>query len=137
MLVVSCEETPSSCSARAYVVAKWIALEDNAAGFDLLSFTSEDGTPEELMIEVKAVTFAPVSFFFTRSEWEKAQQNPGRYVVHLWVLSGQLFRSMTVGELNAHIPTDCGSGMWQQVKVRVPLSSRWMPIESQDLGPPS
>lgn len=109
--------------------AQWIALQDNAAGFDVLSYMTDDADMAKLLIEVKSVVFPPVVFFVTRHEWDTAKENRKNYVVHLWITSRRLLRAISVDEMQQHIPTDNGLGQWQNVRVKVPLSADWIAVD--------
>jgi hypothetical protein len=47
----------------------WVGLDDNTAGYDVLSY--ELGTPDNTnkLIEVKSTIASPLRFFVTRNEW--------------------------------------------------------------------
>jgi hypothetical protein len=97
---------------------KWVAVDSNLAGYDLLSVVSrEDDRP--LRIEVKATsqTDKSASFFLSRGEWDCASSH-GDHVFHFWRLKPQP-RVTVVGKASmaSHIPRDFGSGAWKQVKV--------------------
>lgn len=101
---------------------RWIALDSNADGFDVLSSLSgADSAP--LCIEVKA-SRAGVhgDFYVTRHEWNIAQDLL-HFTLHLWDLSTSLPRLAVLGiqDLAMHVPHDEGQGCWDSV--RVPFSS--------------
>nr|WP_198046484.1 DUF3883 domain-containing protein [Cupriavidus taiwanensis] len=101
---------------------KWIALDSNLDGYDVLSCMGPDNTAT-LCIEVKASRVAKGGeFYLTRHEWETAQVLRN-YQLHLWDLSAIVLK-LAVVDLTAiavHLPTDCGGGNWDCV--RVPFSS--------------
>lgn len=97
---------------------EWIALIDNTAGFDILSYKkTEQFSLCELMIEVKACTYEPRHFILTRHEWLKAIENKDRYIFHIWNIVKDELIVLTVEQVLLHIPTDCGKGNWETVKI--------------------
>lgn len=92
---------------------KWVALDSNEDGYDVLSsLNAESRTP--MCIEVKASQLGVKgSFYLTRHEWETAESLL-HYCVHLWDLSFTTPR-LAVISLEAvaqHLPKDQGSGRW-------------------------
>lgn len=102
--------------------ARWIALDSNADGYDVLSSVSDsDGAP--LCIEVKASRAGLTGdFYVTRNEWDTAQDLLN-FAVHLWDLSASHPRLAVVDiqGLAAHVPHDKGEGRWESVCI--PFSS--------------
>lgn len=101
---------------------KWIALESNADGYDVLSQVSESDTGK-LCIEVKASTQGLAGqLHLTRHEWETAQSLL-RFSIHLWDLSKAAPKLATVGisEISEHVPDNRGDGSWESVCI--PFSS--------------
>lgn len=102
--------------------ARWIALDSNADGYDVLSSVSDnDGAP--LCIEVKASRAGLAGdFYVTRNEWDTAQDLL-HFAVHLWDLSASRPRLAVVDiqSLAAHMPHDEGEGRWESVCI--PFSS--------------
>lgn len=104
--------------ARTGVKPRWVAVDSNQDGYDVLSIrASED--PALLSIEVKASRGGTsASMHLTRHEWETALNRP-IHVFHLWDLLSVPPRLATVGmeEMCLHIPTDAGSGGWEKVEI--------------------
>jgi hypothetical protein len=99
---------------------KWVALDDNAAGYDVLSYERDSGKDDkEKYIEVKACVFSPTHFILSRNEWHFARANSGRASFHVWNLETEELFELTVDEMSAHIPEDCGNGVWQQLYVSI------------------
>jgi hypothetical protein len=97
---------------------RWIALESNLDGYDVLSCVASDNT-SALCIEVKASRIANgAELYLTRHEWETALTLE-RYVLHLWDLSAKEPRLAVIdlSAVGAHIPSDCGGGKWDCVQV--------------------
>ena len=97
---------------------RWVALDNNGAGYDLLS-SVDAGSTNDLPIEVKAsdLHFEAAAFFLTRHEWETlVLTNHAR--IHLWTFdpAPRLF-VIGVDDIKHHIPADCGSGEWQNVRI--------------------
>lgn len=98
---------------------RWVAIESNADGYDVLSsVASDDRTP--LAIEVKTTTMGITGqMILTRHEWETAN-NSAAHRFHLWDVSrGSSPRLAEVGleSMLLHIPADQGDGRWLDIAV--------------------
>jgi hypothetical protein len=99
-----------------------VALEDNLAGYDVLSYDVVGGLVSPRLIEVKSTKVKPIKFFLSRSEWNEAQKRIGGYFFYIWYLGSsppELF-IRTVTQVSESVPTDRGSGAWQNVVITVP-----------------
>ena len=102
---------------------EWLGLDDNFAGYDILSFDLRDGEVINIMIEVKSTVASPPRFFLSRNEWNKANQVGDVYKFHVWNMVAarpQLFE-LNIEEIRAHIPSDNKKGKWSNVEI--PLRS--------------
>jgi hypothetical protein len=107
---------------RADLRPKWVALDDNSLGYDVLSYNLDaNGREAPLHIEVKASGEGRRAFF-TRNEWKFADSMGDSFVVHFWNLSRVALTIVSCGELRAHIPIDQGAGKWQSVQLTIPDS---------------
>ena len=97
----------------------WIAIEDNGAGYDTLSFDSGVIEPVSRLIEVKSSTQQPPMIILTRSEWEAAVQYGESYIFHVWTLPSKRLIEITVAEIARHIPHDQGHGLWNKVEIPI------------------
>jgi len=98
---------------------RWTAIEDNDAGYDILSYNPGLPEPTNRLIEVKSSAREPPTIFLTRMEWNKALESERAYVFHIWAPSAQMPMEMTVEDLRRHVPADNGNGVWQDVKIRI------------------
>jgi len=99
---------------------QWVALENNADGYDVLSIVAADD-PQLLSIEVKATTSTGDGILYlTRNEWERAHDAPN-HVFHLWrVQDNRAVHPPTVvsvAQMTEQIPNDQGEGEWQDVMI--------------------
>jgi len=98
---------------------KWTAVESNLEGYDILSTTSRHDT-RPLTIEVKTSEQSPHSsyFYLSRNEAQYAV-TAANHRLHLWSLGAPtpLLAVLTVEDVRAHVPTDCGNGAWQSVRI--------------------
>lgn len=98
---------------------KWVSIENNADGYDILSVVGF-GDARQLSIEVKASTMGTAgSLHLTRNEWERAME-VAHHVFHLWDARANLAPRLAVvepQEMQAHIPSDLGSGNWESVVI--------------------
>ena len=98
---------------------KWVSVEDNADGYDVLSIVdSKDLRP--LSIEVKASTLGLTGMLhLTRNEWERSLEADS-HIFHLWSFvsnnPGDL-AIVSTREMESHIPRDLGDGSWEVVEI--------------------
>lgn len=97
----------------------WMAINDNTAGYDILSFRPGEFGPINRLIEVKSTIANPPSFTLSRGEWEKAKKFAKNFVFQIWVFSGPKpkFHEKTVAEVEPHIPVDTGKGRWKNATI--------------------
>lgn len=105
---------------------RWIAIEDNTAGYDVLSYDPGAFGPTNRLIEVKSTIASPLRFFVTRNEWEKALKFGAAYHFHIWDLAAippRLYER-TSATIHPHIPNDQAHGKWATAEIPVgPLDS--------------
>jgi hypothetical protein len=100
------------------LVPKWVSLDDNSLGYDVLSYRLDGAGRESAMhIEVKASSARPLRFFLTRNEWKVAKSMGDAFVLHVWNLESRTLTTLLLAELEAHLPVDRGRGRWQDVEV--------------------
>jgi hypothetical protein len=104
---------------------RWVAIEDNGAGYDILSYDVGTVEPTSRLIEVKSSTQNPPRLILTRGEWEAALHYGEVYRFHLWVLPSRTLIERTVVEIAPHIPTDQGQGVWALVEIDVTARTRF------------
>lgn len=98
--------------------ARWISLESNEDGYDILSVLDKEDF-RKLSIEVKASSMGIYgAFHLTVNEWERAQEAP-HHVFHLWDVSKTLARLSVVSvfTMAQHVPANSGEGAWESVRV--------------------
>lgn len=97
---------------------KWIAINNNADGYDVLSVVgAEDG--RTLSIEVKtSAQGAAGEMNLTRNEWEMAQERM-THIFHLWDIRSDppKLAKISVEEMAGHVPADAGYGRWETLSV--------------------
>lgn len=101
---------------------KWVALDSNSDGYDVLS-RRDMGDSRRLVIEVKTTTQGLAGYFYvSRNEWEVAE-DALFHVFHLWDVSEGEPRLAVLKpeEVQRHAPVDGGTGVWQSV--RIPFSA--------------
>jgi len=98
---------------------EWTAIEDNTAGYDVLSYRPGKFGPISRLIEVKSTLISPVRFHVTQNEWRKAQGAPESYKFYVWELHKEPYEmhELAVAQVAPHIPSDNGEGKWQDVIV--------------------
>lgn len=102
-------------------VPDWPGLDDNFAGFDVLSYDPPPSAPTSRMIEVKSTTATPLQFVLTRGEWEAAQRHGEAYHFHIWDMSKEppQLHERTISQIAPQIPTDNAKGRWKQAFIKV------------------
>jgi hypothetical protein len=96
---------------------RWTSIEDNNAGYDILSYNPGSPGPTNRLIEVKSSTQNPPRMILTRGEWEAAIKYGEAYVFHLWMLPTNEVIEYQMADIAAHIPVDKGSGVWGNVEI--------------------
>ncbi|MDE0331233.1 MAG: DUF3883 domain-containing protein [Nitrospinae bacterium] len=97
---------------------KWVSLEDNSLGYDILSYDrNAEGRIVARLVEVKSKLSD--SIFLTRNEWESAFGAAQRTVIHVWDLPMERLQEYHPKEIEASIPLDQGGGVWQNVRINV------------------
>lgn len=93
---------------------RWVAIEDNTAGYDVLSFEPGEVAPVNRLIEVKSSVASPLRFYVTRNEWSKAVEFGDAYLFHVWDMTADPPRlhTRTVEQVTPHIPIDQQKGVW-------------------------
>lgn len=93
---------------------KWTGLDDNFAGYDVLSYRFRNESIVSKLIEVKSTIASPIRFYLTRNEWNTAEQIGVAYVFHIWDMnvSPERLYVRSVQQVSKHIPTDQEDGKW-------------------------
>ena len=92
----------------------WTAIEDNHAGYDVLSYEKGAFGLVNKLIEVKSTIASPLRFYISRNEWEQAVKSGDAYHFHIWDMKQKppVLHERTMGEVKPHIPKDNGKGKW-------------------------
>ena len=97
----------------------WVAVDDNAAGYDIKSWCPElphTGDPIERYIEVKGTSlFGTVHI--TRREWEFAEMHPHHWELQVWLKVRGTPTILKVSDLRQHIALNQGSGRWSEIEI--------------------
>ena len=102
---------------------EWMGLDDNFAGYDVLSFDRKEGDVTKILIEVKSTVASPPRFYLSRNEWNTANQVGDAYKIHIWNMvdtEPQLIER-TVEEVRPHIPSDNQKGKWSNAEIPLGL----------------
>jgi hypothetical protein len=97
----------------------WMSIDDNTAGYDILSYDVGAREPITRLVEVKSTIASPLRFVLTRNEWETALKFGSRYFFHVWDMQTGLLYERTAAEITPHIPTDNANGRWSNAIVPV------------------
>jgi hypothetical protein len=98
---------------------EWKGLDDNFAGYDVLSFDLGEFAPTSRMIEVKSTVASPLRFIITRHEWEQAEKFGSAYIFHVWDMqrTPPLLYERTSAQVAPHIPLDNEKGKWKTAEI--------------------
>jgi hypothetical protein len=96
---------------------KWIAIDDNSAGYDILSYDLTSYGLINRLIEVKSTRTERARLILSRGEWESALRFGEAYQFHVWKLPAEELTIKSVEEVARHIPADAGGGKWQTVEI--------------------
>jgi hypothetical protein len=102
---------------------RWIAIDDNTAGYDVHSFDKGPVEPIAKLIEVKSCSRVPEEIFLTRNEWETAVEMAPNYRFHIWILPEEQLIELTPSDIEKHIPLDRGDGLWQITRIAISSSA--------------
>lgn len=99
----------------------WMAIEDNTAGYDVLSYRPAAIGERNLLIEVKSTIASPLRFIITRNEWNNADQVGDSYLFHVWDMDKYpaVLHVRTVEQIRPHIPADNDKGKWKTAEIPV------------------
>lgn len=100
---------------------RWVAIDDNTAGYDILSYDQWERGPRNRLIEVKSTIASPLRFYVTRNEWEQALKFGDAYHFHIWDLAAQPPRlfERSAAQIQPHIPEDQANGKWSTAEIPV------------------
>ena len=98
---------------------KWVAIDNNEDGYDVLSIVNTEDT-RSLSIEVKSSTMGLSGVFhLSRNEWERAQETEN-HSFHLWDMRANRQPCLAVispQDMKDHIPSDQGAGSWESAEI--------------------
>jgi hypothetical protein len=100
---------------------RWVAIDDNTAGYDILSYDRGPLEPISRLVEVKSTIQSPLRFFVSRNEWNLANRSGTAYTFHVWDLRADQPRlyERTAAQVGMHIPLDQGKGKWTVAEIPV------------------
>ena len=100
---------------------EWLGLEDNFAGYDVLSYRKLCSGITTRLIEVKSTIASPMRFFVTKNEWDAAKRAEDAYIFHIWNMKATppQLHTRTVTEILPHIPSNNGRGEWETTSIRL------------------
>ncbi|AXX97815.1 DUF3883 domain-containing protein [Profundibacter amoris] len=100
---------------------KWVGLDDNFAGYDVLSYDLENGSEVNRMIEVKSTINSPLRFFVSRNEWKTADTIGDAYSFHVWnmAIDPPQLHIRSVEDIRPHIPSDNAKGAWSNAAIPI------------------
>jgi hypothetical protein len=99
----------------------WKGLDDNFAGYDILSYDIGEFGLNNRLIEVKSTIASPLRFYLTRNEWEQARKSGAAYIFHIWDMSKTppVLHVRTTSEIALHIPSDNEKGKWSTAEIPI------------------
>lgn len=102
----------------------WMAIDDNTAGYDVLSYRLSANGEHNLLIEVKSTIASPLRFIITRNEWNNADQVGDAYLFHVWDMDKNppILHVRTVDQIRPHIPADNEKGKWKSAEIPIGIA---------------
>lgn len=102
---------------------RWMAVEDNTVGYDILSYEVGQYGLINKLIEVKSTIASPLRFYVTRNEWESALRYGEAFWFQIWDMNRTppVLYVRSVADVAPHIPADNKKGKWQNAQVPVAL----------------
>ncbi len=99
----------------------WMAIDDNTAGYDVLSYRLTSNGESNLLIEVKSTIASPLRFYVSRNEWDNAEEVGAAYLFHVWDMDKNppILHVRTVEQIRPHIPTDNQKGKWTNAQILI------------------
>ena len=99
----------------------WLGLDDNYAGYDVLTYDKVEAQLVNRLIEVKSTIASPPRFYVTKNEWRKAESAGDAYSFHVWEMQKKppKLHVLSVEDVALNLPKDQGSGEWATAEVRV------------------
>lgn len=100
---------------------EWTGLDDNFAGYDVLSYDLDGEYEVNKMIEVKSTVASPLRFYLSRNEWNTAEKIGSAYWFHVWNLAVDppVLYERTAEDIRPHIPTDNEKGKWSNAEIPI------------------
>ncbi|MBX5248780.1 MULTISPECIES: DUF3883 domain-containing protein [unclassified Rhizobium] len=100
---------------------RWIAIDDNTVGYDVLSYRKLGESLANFLIEVKSTIASPMRFILTRNEWEVAEGAGEAYIFHIWDMTKNppILHTRTTEEIRPHIPNDNERGRWKDAEIKL------------------
>lgn len=98
---------------------RWVALDSDEFGYDLLSQASEDDfAPTKIECKCSERALNEASLYLTRHEWETADSSK-RYYFHIWntALHNPRLAILSIEDLRPHVPENKSSGSWETAQV--------------------
>ena len=102
----------------------WKGLDDNFAGYDVLSYDPGPFGLVNRLIEVKSTVSSPLRFYLTRNEWEQALKAGAAYIFHVWDMTKTtaILHIRDASKISVHIPTDNEKGKWSTAEIPLAAS---------------
>ena len=105
---------------RTRIKPKWVSIETNLAGYDILSRVGNND-PDTILIEVKSSQkpMKEAKMFISRNEWDVASTGIHRdkYFFYLWLLSSKQLAIIPAIRMKDYLPEDKVSGRWMSTEV--------------------
>lgn len=97
----------------------WVAIDDNAAGYDILSWKVDlrsRPVPTKRYVEVKGSSLVG-TVHLTRHEWRFAEEHRERWELQVWVDGQNEPTVVGIDSVRPHIAINQGMGRWAEVEI--------------------
>lgn len=98
---------------------RWVAIEDNGAGYDIQSWRVRGADPGELdehFIEVKGSSRNGI-IHLSRGEWGFALGHGAAWELQVWLPEAQSPAVLALADIAKHVPANQGDGRWAEVEI--------------------
>jgi hypothetical protein len=98
---------------------KWMALESNHYGYDILTRVSDSNeTPLKIETKCSLASVSRAKFHLTKFEWQTAERS-NNYSFHIWSVSEKatMLAVLNVAQVAPHIPKNQHGGLWETVEI--------------------
>lgn len=96
---------------------RWLSVQDNNVGYDILTYRKLGEVWCEHFLEVKSSSTGLTRFFISANEGRKIAEQRSKYTVHFWNTNTEQLTEFDGDFLANQLPINQGLGTWERVKI--------------------